>query len=182
MARSFTSLADRLWAKVERRGPDECWPWLGATNAGPNTRGGPYGKIGSGGKHGQVRSVHRAVHELEIGPIPEGFHVDHLCGFTLCCNPAHLQAVTAWENNRRSSSPTSANIVKTHCPQGHEYTVENTGYRKRDLYRYCRMCARLAQRAKRQRGLTYTQWLEEYRSCGDHLPAGTERQIPQVTR
>jgi hypothetical protein len=25
----MTPLEEAFWAKVEKRGPDECWPWLG---------------------------------------------------------------------------------------------------------------------------------------------------------
>jgi hypothetical protein len=159
-----TPLTDRLWAKIEKRGPDECWPWTAATNASPNARGGPYGKLGDQHPSRKTVLAHRVVYAEAVGPIPDGFQVDHLCGFSLCCNPAHLEAVPPSENNARSTSPTSANITKTHCPQGHEYTVENTGYRKDVRYRYCRTCARLSQRAKRERGLTYPEWVAEYRA------------------
>lgn len=30
--RGITPLADRFWTKVDKRGPDECWPWTAATN------------------------------------------------------------------------------------------------------------------------------------------------------
>ncbi len=39
------------------------------------------------------------------------------------------------------------NAAKTHCPQGHEYTVENT-YRYRNNWRYCRTCKLERERAK----------------------------------
>lgn len=155
---------ERLWTRVEKRGPDDCWLWTGATNASPNGRGGPYGKLGDQHPSRKTVLAHRVVYAHVVGPIPDGFHVDHLCGNSLCCNPTHLQAVPPAENNARSTSPTAANIVKTHCPQGHEYTPENTGFRKGAGFRYCRTCARLAQRAKRTRGLTYTEWLAEVRA------------------
>lgn len=28
------SIADRLWSKVQRKGPEECWPFTGNTNKG----------------------------------------------------------------------------------------------------------------------------------------------------
>lgn len=157
-------IAERLWAKVEKRGPNDCWPWLGATNTSPKMRGGPYGKLGDQHPSRKTVLAHRVAYAISVGPIPDGFHVDHKCGFSLCCNPRHLEAVLPAENNSRSTSVTSANIRKTHCPQGHEYTPENTNLRKRGGYRGCRTCARLAQRARRERGLTYPEWLAEYRA------------------
>lgn len=113
------------------------------------------------------------IYELEKGPIPDGHQVDHVCNFSLCCNPAHLEAKLPWANNARSTSPTAANIVKAVCPQGHSYSPENTGYRKGANYRYCRTCARLAQQAKRSRGLTYPEWLAEFHA-GDRFATDEE--------
>lgn len=155
----------RVWRRISKRGEDECWPWTGATNDHKNRLGGPYGIIGSGGKYGSPLYVHRVVHESEIGPIPEGYEVDHSCRNPLCCNPGHLEAVPPGTNNNRSSSPTSLNAAKTHCPQGHEYTSENTGNRRGKSWRYCRTCAREAQRAKRHESKTYAEW----RATADHL-------------
>jgi hypothetical protein len=163
MPRNPVPIAERFWTKVDRRGDAECWMWIGATNRGAKMRGGPYGKLGDEWPSRKTVLAHRVSYEMAKGEIPAGHQVDHRCRNSLCVNPQHLEAVLPHLNNERSSSPTAANIAKTHCPQGHEYTVENTGYRKRDLYRYCRTCARLAQRARRERGLTYTQWLEEHR-------------------
>lgn len=80
----------RFWLKVDRLGATECWPWTGANN-------GRYGTFPGGG-HG----AHRYSYALAKGAIPVGLTIDHLCGVTLCVNPAHLEAVTQGENNRRA--------------------------------------------------------------------------------
>lgn len=99
----LSPLEDRFWAKVDKRGPDDCWLWTGATYEAPRRKGAIvlYGKIGSGGKNGKTLGAHRVAHELQVGPIPPGFEVDHLCFVTLCQNGAHLEAVTPAENKRR---------------------------------------------------------------------------------
>jgi hypothetical protein len=84
--------------------------------------------------------AHRAFYEHFIGPIPDGHVPDHLCRNTWCCNPNHLEPVTQRENILRGDGIASRNAAKTHCPQGHPYSTENTnGY---NGYRACRICAR----------------------------------------
>jgi len=98
--------------------------------------------------------AHRAAYEHHIGPIPAGLHIDHVChnsatdcaGGSMCLhrrclNPAHLEAVPSAVNVRRSPASTaSRNAAKTHCPQGHPYTPENTYYSPR-RGRTCKTCA-----------------------------------------
>lgn len=84
-------LAQRLWAFVDRRGPDECWPWRGCVNE----RG--YGRIGTGvGNY--LTYAHRAAWEVTFG-IPPGMCVLHRCDVPPCCNPAHLYLGTRADNN-----------------------------------------------------------------------------------
>lgn len=90
--RAFKDLPAAFWAKVEKGTPDECWHWLGSTREG-------YGLIKFAG---QVRNAHRVAYELQVGPIPDGLHIDHLCRNRLCVNAAHLEPVTQAENNRRA--------------------------------------------------------------------------------
>lgn len=116
-----TSVGERLWRRVQRGGPDDCWLWLGATN------GNGYGVIGTGGRGGRQVYVHRVVWELERGPIPDGLEVDHLCRVRNCVNIRHLELVTHRENNHRSPlTLVGLNANKTHCPAGHPYDGANT--------------------------------------------------------
>ena len=78
------SLEARFWEKVNVRGPDECWLWLGAVT----TSG--YGVLQRGGRGEGLIRAHRLSFEIENGPIPDGSLVLHFCNIKTCINPAHL--------------------------------------------------------------------------------------------
>lgn len=130
----WVSLEERLASRIDKRGPDECWPWM----AYLNVSGYPEVRVS-----GRLQKVSRVVYEMLVGPIPPGLEIDHLCRNRACCNPAHLEPVTHRENSLRSGNVGGVNARKTHCPHGHEYTPDNTVVRpSRPRRRLCRSCER----------------------------------------
>lgn len=130
------TLEEAFWRRVDRRGPEECWTWLGSTS----TVG--YGRL----THEKtLHMAHRLSYELQVGPIADGLVIDHLCRTTNCVNPAHLEPVTTRTNVLRGIGPSAANTRKTHCPAGHPYAGENLAFYK--TYRMCRTCKRQRARA-----------------------------------
>lgn len=77
---------ERFWARVEKRSPQECWPWTGARN------GNGYGRMKI---DGQLYLAHRLAYEFAKRPLKDngdyhGAVVRHTCDNPTCCNPAHL--------------------------------------------------------------------------------------------
>jgi len=70
-----------FWGKVDKRGPDECWNWLG----GKDRKG--YGQFGV---RGFTAKAHRVSWELLRSDIPKGLMVLHKCNNPSCVNPNHL--------------------------------------------------------------------------------------------
>lgn len=141
----------RFWEKVDKRGPipvhavhlGRCWIWTAF-----RTRDFGYGLFIDGAKH---YPAHRYAYLYEIGPIPEGLELDHLCSNPRCVRPSHLEPVTHQENMRRSMNQSAQQARQTHCLRGHPFNEENTFYQRRgsSWHRRCRACDALRHRAKR---------------------------------
>lgn len=70
-----------------------CWVWQRTrTPAG-------YGNAWDGGR---TVGAHRLFYERHVGPIPDGYVIDHLCRNKSCVNPDHLEAVPQAVNIQRS--------------------------------------------------------------------------------
>lgn len=94
--------------------------------------------------NGKQWLAHRWAWTSERGPIPYGLVIDHLCKNRSCVNTKHLEPVTQGVNILRGVSPTAKNSIKTHCKNGHEFTIENTMIsnlaRRKKPTRKCRAC------------------------------------------
>ncbi len=92
--RTIPELTDRqqrnIRLKIEKRGPDDCWPWL----AYKDWQG-----------YGQIRlhpaglfQAPRVTYFLATGTQPGSLCVCHTCDNPGCCNPAHLFLGTNADN------------------------------------------------------------------------------------
>ena len=124
------SSIERFWTKVQKT--ESCWLWQG-----PLSHNG-YGRFWYQAHHA---TAHRFIYKVLVGPIPDGWQIDHLCGVRNCVRVSHLEAVTPQENTLRSSGLSALNAQKTHCPRGHVLIGKNliesalkTGRRS------CRIC------------------------------------------
>lgn len=87
-----------VWKKIDKRGPDECWPYIGGRSTG-------YGHFRI---EGVYYKAHRVVYSLEVEAIdleaPESNYeknfILHTCDNRACCNPAHLYRGDIWDNMR----------------------------------------------------------------------------------
>lgn len=96
MMNRYRNSAESFWARVDKRGDDECWPWKG-----PELKSG-HGLLSWQRKkvtpHRLAFFLHRDGEEVTMDPQASGIlnpaphmFVVHTCTNRLCCNPAHLK-------------------------------------------------------------------------------------------
>ena len=119
----------RFWSKVDRRGPNECWPWLASTKTG-------YGQIWIGEKYARA---HRISFSIANGPILDGRQVCHSCDNKLCVNPKHLWLGSAADNaidrHKKGRSAKGENHGKRKLTAAAVYDIRNNGAPTHELVR-----------------------------------------------
>lgn len=136
-----TTLINIQGRLFDRLVPDgDCLVWPGAKNHFG------HGLIKFGGRNWIVS---RLVWVLVNGEVPEGLFVLHSCDNPSCALVEHLFLGTLKDNNDdRDRKGRHGQKNKTHCPQGHAYSPENT-YHTNAGRRMCKECGRIRDRARR---------------------------------
>lgn len=92
-------LSDRIkqayWSRVDKHGPNECWPWKGCTNQGG------YGRFSFNFLEKEnefIASRLALIYEYNRDIEPGKFALHSCIENRKCCNPNHLRAGTQLEN------------------------------------------------------------------------------------
>jgi hypothetical protein len=102
------TVLERMFAKVLVT--EGCWLWTGRrTNCG-------YGGFSAWFEGKRTTQAHRVSFIAQVGPIPSGLEIDHLCRNRLCVRPEHMQLVTHRQNIRRSPLLTARGPLYTPPP------------------------------------------------------------------
>lgn len=102
----YSDWRSRFWSKVDRRGEDECWPWLASLD-----REG-YGQLGNDDRS-RSRKAHRVAFLIAHGRDIRSDCLRHTCDRPACVNPRHLiegsradNVADAWGRGRMCPAPT----------------------------------------------------------------------------
>lgn len=141
------NIEDYLASQSDRTG--ECWLWKGPLSVLG------YGRlVVPGGHRGDPKVyAHRLSWEVANGPIPKGMCVLHRCDNPPCIRPSHLFLGTRADNSAdmvAKGRSLRGRLLRTHCPQGHDYAVYGRFWGRRGN-RACSACVAVRNREWRDR-------------------------------
>jgi hypothetical protein len=133
-------LVGRYWKYVDKRGPEDCWPWLGGRN---------YSGRGTFSVNRIGYRAPRIAWMIAHGADPV-LLVCHSCDNPNCVNPAHLWLGTHKDNAQDMVAKGRAGApLKSHCKRGHRLAGDNLYFKPSDGSRNCRACRRAPIRTRR---------------------------------
>lgn len=108
---------------------------------------------------GRAHLAHRWYYQQTVRPLTKTETLDHACHnrdpncnlnaqcpHRACVNPDHLEPKSLRANILAGKGEAAKNAVRTHCKRGHEFTAENTRFKKANGARVCVTCATLRSR------------------------------------
>ncbi len=124
---------ERFWSHVDKRSPDECWPWTGSLKSGGR------GKIEI---NGRTILPARLAFFIQRGYDPHPLQVCHTCDNPPCCNGAHFFSGTEVDNNHDKATKGRAAKGET---QGGSKLTNISVTLIRELYKAGAACKDLAE-------------------------------------
>lgn len=181
MPKTSVPLLTRLLKKTARA-ENGCLLWTGSMHSKNG--------VGVVRMDGRLHQAHRLIYEILKGPIPEGLVIDHICHnrdlscdggpkcpHRRCMDVEHMEPTTNVINIKRGRAGINSR-KKTHCPQGHPYSEENTYRYAKGNRRFCRICVKANQDAVMESRREYfRQKAREYaaKKRAAQLPSTTTR-------
>lgn len=121
-------------SRVEKIPIAGCWLWTGAVSGG-------YGSVKI---NRRTFKASRISYSMYNGFLYGDEQVLHKCDVKLCVNPEHLYMGSHSDNMKDACNRNlmvNRNSEKTHCKNGHEFTLDNT-YVYPSGARECKICRR----------------------------------------